>query len=165
MKKLSLLLLLTFLCLGSIQAQSELTTFILVRHAEKANDDPRDPTLSIDGEVRAEMLAQLLADQEITAIYSTPFKRTRDTAKPLAQMKRLEVEIYDFRSSTYLQDMLKAHKGGTVLISGHSNTTPMIANTRLGEERFKTLDENEYGKIFIISVSEIGEGKVTMVRY
>lgn len=162
-----------FLCLSILllsvlsisHAQDDLTTFILVRHVEKAKDDPRDPSLSEEGKVRAQKLAEVLADQPIDVIYSTPFKRTRNTAAPLAEMKGLTVQIYDFRSPNYLQSMMEKHQGGTVLISGHSNTTPMIANLLIGSEKFEQLSEDEYGKIFIVSVAKMGKGKVTLVRY
>lgn len=153
------------LAISQAFAQNDLTTFILVRHAEKSNDDPRDPSLSAEGETRAQKLAEVLAEQDLAAIYSTPFKRTRTTAEPLAQAKGLTVNVYDFRSQTYLQDMLKKHKGSTILISGHSNTTPMVANILLGSEKFKQLDEKEYGMIFIVTVSEIGKGTVTVLKY
>ncbi|PWL31782.1 phosphoglycerate mutase family protein [uncultured Roseivirga sp.] len=165
MKKILVLCFLLGLAISPAFAQTDLTTFILVRHAEKSNDDPRDPSLSAEGEARAQKLAEVLAEQEIAAIYSTPFKRTRTTAEPLAQAKGLTVNVYDFRSQTYLQDMLKKHKGSTILISGHSNTTPMVANILLGSEKFKQLDEKEYGMIFIVTVPEIGKGTVTVLKY
>jgi len=148
-----------------ILAQSDLTTFILVRHAEKGGDDPRDPNLSLEGKARAERLAVLLKDQPISAVYSTPFKRTRSTAAPVAQLHQLQVMDYDFRSPTYLAEMLKKHQGGTVFIAGHSNTTPMVANLLLGEQRFEQLDEKEYGKLFIVTVSALGKGTVTVINY
>jgi broad specificity phosphatase PhoE len=165
MKKILVLCFLLGLAISPAFAQTDLTTFILVRHAEKSSDDPRDPSLSAEGEARAQKLAEVLAEQDIAAIYSTPFKRTRTTAEPLAQAKGLTVNVYDFRSQTYLQDMLKKHKGSTILISGHSNTTPMVANILLGSEKFKQLDEKEYGMIFIVTVSEIGKGTVTVLKY
>lgn len=165
MKKLFVLVLMLGLAISPVLAQNDLTTFILVRHAEKSDDDPRDPSLSAEGEARAKKLAEVLADQSITAVYSTPFKRTKTTAEPIAAAKGLTVETYDFRSQTYLQQMLQKHQGGTILISGHSNTTPMVANTLIGKESFQTLDESEYGMIFIVTVSEIGKGTVTIVKY
>lgn len=165
MKKLLVLVLMLGLAISPVLAQNDLTTFILVRHAEKSDDDPRDPSLSAEGEARAKKLAEVLADQSITAVYSTPFKRTKTTAEPVAAAKGLTVESYDFRSQTYLQEMLQKHRGGTILISGHSNTTPMVANTLIGKESFQTLDESEYGMIFIVTVSEVGKGTVTVVKY
>ena len=165
MKRILALVFFMGLLTSPILAQNDLTTFILVRHAEKGNDDPRDPSLSAEGEARAQKLAKVLADQNITAIYSTPFKRTKSTAEPLAKAKGLTVETYDFRSQTYLQDMLSKHQGGTVVISGHSNTTPMVANLLVGAEQFEQLDESEYGKIFIVTVSSVGKGTATVIKY
>lgn len=165
MKRMLLLCLLLGLAVSPALAQNDLTTFILVRHAEKGDDDPRDPSLSAEGEARAKKLTEVLAEQNITAIYSTPFNRTKLTAEPLAQIKGLTVETYDFRSQTYLREMFDKHKGGTILISGHSNTTPMVANELIGSEAFEQMDENEYGMIFIVTVSELGQGTATVVRY
>ena len=65
---------------------------ILVRHAERADGGtpppgmkgPADPLLSAAGEARAQKLAAMLAESGVTAIYTTEFHRTQDTAKPLA---------------------------------------------------------------------------------
>ena len=69
------------------QLLSQTTTVILVRHAEQdyASDD-RDPILSAAGEARAEELVRVLREVKIDAIYSTPLHRTRETAKPVAQL-------------------------------------------------------------------------------
>lgn len=165
MKRLFTILLITGLSLSSALAQNDLTTFILVRHAEKANDDPRNPSLSEIGLARANKLMEVLQSNDITAIYSTPYKRTQSTVAPIAKAKGLTVEDYNFQSPTFIQEMLDKHKGGIILVSGHSNTTPMVANKLLGEEKFALLDENEYSKIFIITVSSIGKGSVVVQKY
>lgn len=166
MKKLFFIAFL-FLGLLSIQAQgtNEITTFILVRHAEKGTDDPRNPSLNEVGKQRAEKLSEMLKDNAISALFSTPYKRTEQTLAPLAQAKNLKIESYDPRSNEFVNDLLKKYKGGTIVISGHSNTTPFLVNYLLGEDTFQQLDESEYGKIFMISLTEIGKGKVTVINY
>src|SRR5690554_7862592 len=78
------------------RASQELqTTFIVVRHAEKASDHPDDPALDADGQARAVALAQALAEVPVSAVYATPTRRTRQTAAPLAAEKALEVRDYD----------------------------------------------------------------------
>jgi phosphohistidine phosphatase SixA len=67
------------------------TTVIIVRHAEKATDDARDPSLSPAGQHRAQALASALGDAGVTALYATQYKRTRATAEPLAQRLKLAV--------------------------------------------------------------------------
>lgn len=163
MKKLSLItLLLTF----SMLAFSQQTTFILVRHAEKADDGTRNPPLNEDGKVRANDLASLLANQEITALYSTPFKRTEETLQPIAEARGLEIMTYDpFAKDQWLVNLAKNHAGGTVVISGHSNTIPALANALLGSETFEQFDESDYTNLIIIVTNEVGKGKLVRLKF
>lgn len=164
MKKILASALLLFSLISLSQAQ-ELTTFILVRHAEKAADDPRNPSLSEEGMKRVENLKALLAPMEITAVYSTPFKRTRNTVATIATANSLEVMDYNYQNPELLKELMAKHEGGTILISGHSNTTPVLVNQLLGEEKFAWLKEDEYDKLFIVTLSSIGEGKLTLLSY
>ncbi len=148
----------------SVTAQ-DLTTFILVRHAEKGKDDPRNPSLSVLGKERAAHLNDMLSPMEISAIYSTPFKRTQETVAAIGQSKSLDVMDYDYQNANLLNELLEKHAGGTILISGHSNTTPVLVNQLLGEEKFGWLKEDEYDKIFIVTVSKIGNGKLSLLSY
>ncbi len=105
------------------------TTFVLVRHAEKAADDPRDPGLTDAGKARAARLAASLADAPLRAVYATAYRRTRDTAGPSAAAHGLEVAVYDARepAADFAARLRAAHRSGTVLVVGHSNTVPAIA--------------------------------------
>ena len=67
--------------------ETKTVTVFLVRHAEKSKDDPRDPSLSAAGQQRARRLAELLAQEKITHLFSTPLKRTQETLAPLARAK------------------------------------------------------------------------------
>ena len=49
---------------------------VVVRHAEKAASDGKDPDLSPAGRARAEALARILKDSGIATIFTTEFKRT-----------------------------------------------------------------------------------------
>jgi broad specificity phosphatase PhoE len=143
-------LLIVFVFIGfSASAQ---TTFILVRHAEKENV-ANDPGLSPEGQARAMALAKLLGKQKIDAIYSTNFNRTKSTVKPLADSKALQITVYEKQPDV-------AAMKGTVVICGHSNTIPALANQLIGKEQFKTFDESDYGNILIIK-----DGSVTHLRY
>jgi broad specificity phosphatase PhoE len=53
----------------------------LVRHAEKQADGSRDPELTEAGTHRADNLAGWFEDKNISDIWSSDYKRTRDTAK------------------------------------------------------------------------------------
>lgn len=164
MKKL-LLTTLLFAFTILVFAQDE-TTFILVRHAEKASDGTRNPPLNEEGKVRSANLAEMLSNQEIVALYSTPFKRTQETLQPIADMKDLEVQSYDpYAKGEWLASLAEKHPGGTVVISGHSNTIPSLANALLGNESFSQFDESDYSNLIIIVAEEVGKGKLVRLKF
>ena len=104
-------------------------TFVVVRHAEKATDDPRDPSLSTAGTVRAHALAQLLHSPPVSAAYATRFRRTRLTAAPIAHAAGIRVTTYDadLPVDAFVRQLRETHADGAVLVVGHSNTVPLIA--------------------------------------
>jgi 2,3-bisphosphoglycerate-dependent phosphoglycerate mutase len=144
-----------------------ITTFILIRHAEKdLTQSTNDPDLSADGKARATRLADVLKKTDLQAIYSTPYKRTQQTIEPLASSKSLQVMTYQANKMEEIDNMIKVHAGGTVLLSGHSNTLPMILNYLIGEEKYKVLEDGDYGNIVVVSVTDRGKNaKVVWMRY
>ncbi len=107
---------------------------VVVRHAEKISET--DERLSEAGRARAERLAAMLKDAGVTAIYATDTERAKDTAKPLADARKLTVQIYDVGSEkvnarAFATKVRQQNVDGVVLIVGHSNTVPAIL-TALG---------------------------------
>lgn len=147
------------------QAPAGPTTIFLVRHAEKATDDPRDPSLTPEGEARAALLARMLADAGIDAVYATDFRRTRGTAAPLAEALGHEVTLYAEQGPALAGRLLGAHRGQQVLVAGHSNTVPMLLNALVGAARYEDLDDAEYDALFIVTVPAEGTPAVTLLRY
>lgn len=143
---------------GAITASTPdtLTTLIFVRHAEKASDGTRDPDLNEAGQARANNLANMLSSSGVTAIYSTPYKRTRQTAAPLAEKTGIDIQEYAPRDPAALKVILKNNKGGTILIVGHSNTTPMLVNTALGQKKYEQFDEKEYSNLILVMIDKDG---------
>ncbi len=145
----------------AIQAKAQdekLTTFILLRHAEKVvdgamADKTKDPDLSEAGKTRAESLVSLFKNATISAIYSTPFLRTRKTVEPLANSKSLIIKEYETNKLDAIDKMLKEHEGKTIVVCGHSNTIPKIANYLSGSGNYKDFDDTDYGNILIITIS------------
>ncbi len=136
-------------------AQENITTFILVRHAEKdLTQSTNDPDLAPEGKQRAIKLADMLQQTPVTAIYSTPYKRTRQTVDVLAGRKRITVSDYTANDEAELARMIAANKGGTVVVTGHSNTIPWMANKLLGTEKYRPLEDGDYGTLWIITVAE-----------
>jgi len=148
-----------------VKEESTLTTYILIRHAEKGTDDPRNPSLNEEGMERAQNLVALLKHVDINVLYSTPYKRTQQTIQPLADKYALSINEYNPSSMDFLKEAWAQNKGKTIVISGHSNTTPKVANYLLGDAKFADLNESEYDKVFVVTINEIGKGTVTVLSY
>ena len=151
----------------SLQASpGEITTFILVRHAEKV-DDSHDPDLSAEGYERAGLLAKMLHEIDFDAVYSTPLIRTTETARPIAAKHDFDILEYDHRDpETHAAEWKEKYRGKTVLIAGHSNSTPTFANALLGREHFnEKFDESDYGNILIVTISKNGRSYLLHLRY
>ena len=90
--------------------KENLTTLILVRHAEKVPDNSSDPVLTDKGKKRAQELAYILAHIPIDLIYSTPYKRTKATVAPVAKNKNLTLNSYiPMHELDFLTEILKLH--------------------------------------------------------
>lgn len=164
MKKLVLIYVL--LIAAQLCYAQTITTFILVRHAEKATEGGSDPELKPEGVKRAESLTALFEKTDVTAVYSTDFKRTKNTVAPLAAAKGLALNTYSSMKTADLEKLVAAHAGGTIVVSGHSNTIPDIANALIGEKKFAQFADADYGNILIISVTAVGkDAKVVWLRY
>ena len=138
-------------------------TFVVVRHAEKGNDDPQDPALSAIGQTRAEALAVQLRDTPLTAIYATSFRRTQQTAAPVARTHHIDVQTYDAKlpAPKFASQLRRMHPSGVVLVIGHSNTVPGIV-AALCACQVVAIDEGTYGDRYNVRIAL--DGSTTLVR-
>jgi broad specificity phosphatase PhoE len=156
-----------FVFTGSVNSQSK-KTIILVRHAEKdvsATADPGDPDLSPEGLQRAERLVKKIKKYKPGAIYSTNYLRTLDTAEPMAKRRHKQVQIYDAKKPDELIDQIMKSKTKRFLIVGHSNTVPSLVNLLIKKDLFHSLDESEYGTIFIVRLKKGKEPRTEILQY
>ena len=146
-------------------AQSvRLTTIILVRHAEKGPGD--DPELTAEGNVRAERLREMLAGTELAAVYATDTRRTQATAGPTATDHRIQITSYSPDDLGELARQLRRmHEGKTVLVVGHSNTTPALVDELLGHAAGVTIDLEDYGNLLVATLPHSGQGRLLQLRY
>lgn len=70
-----------------------MNTFYLVRHAESIWREDENRSLSSQGSQDAERVADILVEQPIALIYSSPYHRARETIAPLAKQLNLEIQI------------------------------------------------------------------------
>lgn len=134
-----------------LHAMAEPSLVVLVRHAEKSTQPADDPALSAAGQQRALALAQALQHAGITAIITTQFRRTRDTAAPLATQLGLQPQVITARRGESVAPVVAAirQQTGTVLVVGHSNTVPQIA-LALGGPTLPDLCETTYGLALVL---------------
>ena len=158
-------LILGFVLLSVWQLSAQETTFILVRHAEKQQDGTKDPGLTKEGVARSLRLKDLLAEQEVDAIFSTPYQRTKLTVTPLAAAKEVSIQIYEPFKEGFLGQLIAAYPNQTVIISGHSNTVPLLINKLIGEEKYEQLDDSDYNDLFVVTATEIGKGSELHLNY
>jgi broad specificity phosphatase PhoE len=127
---------------------------ILVRHAERAAEPAGDPALSAAGEQRAQALAEALAGLRVNAILTTQFRRTRDTAAPLARALGLQPQVVEARrggAAEHVQavaEAVRSHRG-VVLVVGHSNTVTAVA-AALGGPKLADLCETSFHHAFLL---------------
>jgi 2,3-bisphosphoglycerate-dependent phosphoglycerate mutase len=144
---------------------SDVTTVIVVRHAEKSSTPRDNPPLTEQGQARAAALARILRSAGVTAIYSSPFLRTLQTVQPLARQLGLSIDQVDAKEIKGLVDkVLKDHSGQVVVISGHSNTVPLIVEA-LGAGTIPPISDTEYDNLYIVTVYGPGKAKVVGLKF
>jgi broad specificity phosphatase PhoE len=136
----------------------------LVRHADRL-DDSADTALSAAGEARAASLAALLRDAGITAIYTSEYRRTINTAQPLAAALKLTPVTVPARDLNALVKRVKESSGkDVVLIVGHDKTVPDILKS-FGYPGEVRIGSAEYDKLFVLVPSGSGAPVVLRLRY
>lgn len=145
---------LLFVITMAVPAAAQQAVFI-VRHAERADAGAAaspmmatDPDLSDIGKARAESLAAALKDAGIKAIFTTEYKRTQQTAAPLAKALGIEVTTVPARDMPGLIERIKA-AAGNVLVVGHSNTVGDVVS-RLGAAEAVKLGDNDYDNLLVV---------------
>jgi phosphohistidine phosphatase SixA len=151
------------------------TTYILVRHAEKANLTPESP-LSEAGRQRALVLADTLAPMGVTAIYCPALRRNKETVQPLADRLNLEIRtISGWRlmntrrfAAEFLQATMAAHAGGVIVWVGNSSAVGDLGSNlqelylRLGG---RGQGPKAYHDLFVIVVSDTGAIDIQKRQY
>ncbi len=153
MKKYVLLFVFVFTLITSCTSDKT-STYYLIRHAEKdrTNLMNANPHLNFEGEKRAQKWSDYFTDVKFDAVYSTKYFRTVETATPTAKTKGLVINYYD--PSNMYDSIFKAEtQGKTVLVVGHSNTTPAFTNTILDEEIYENMDDNDNASLYIVTVT------------
>ncbi len=148
MKALALFLLLFV----SASIASAEPVIVIVRHAEKAANGGNDPDLSPAGRARADALARILKDAGITAIFTSEFKRTQETAAPTATSTHVAPTVVTAKDTAGLVAKLHQMKGNALVV-GHGNTIPNIIRA-LGIENSINIPGADYSELLIVTLGD-----------
>jgi len=139
------------------------TYFFVVRHAEKGSGGS-NPSLTTEGQERANELSRILANINLNAVFSTNYKRTKETAEPTAASQNVAVETYS-SINHLIQSVLGNDLYQKVLVVGHSNTTPDIVNQLIGENIYSDLGEDEFDNLFMVAYYDENRSEVFLMKY
>lgn len=162
MKKAISIFLLVFIIQFSFAQEEKITQVFFIRHAEKVKDGSDDPALTKMGQQRATYWAEVFKNIDFDAVYSTQTLRTTSTALPCAVQSEVEISIYDAKEVD-INKLVAKHNGKSILIVGHSNSTPRLVNTLIGEEKFEEIIHHNNSNLYIASVD--GENKNVSLLY
>jgi len=125
---------------------------VIVRHGEKATNGGNDPDLSSAGHARSDALARILKDAGITAIFSTEFKRTQETAAPTAASIHVTPTVIPAKDTAAL--VAKLHQlTGNALVVGHGDTIPNIIKA-LGISAPVNIPDADYTELLIFTLGD-----------
>jgi broad specificity phosphatase PhoE len=167
---LTVVALVTALVAGASPARAQgeqETTVLLVRHAEKAATPANDPPLTAAGEARARDLWAAIREAGVSAIITTQFARTRQTAEPTATALGISPTVVPATGPAHIQDVvteIRRHPGKTVLVVEHSNTVPAIVEA-LGAKRPDAICDSRYDDLFVVTLTGNGRANAVHARY
>lgn len=150
MLRRAFLLLLTGLAIAPSIAQAQSIVFV-VRHAERADEPARDqenPPLSAAGAARAGKLREILQDAGIKGIYVSQYRRTQDTAAPLASKLKIKPDVVPASVPAFVSTMKANHASDPVLVVGHTSTIPTIIKALTGIS--VDIPESDYTSLFVV---------------
>ena len=140
---------------------------IVVRHADKISAS--DERLSDAGRARAARLAKILRDAGVTAVYATETERAIETARPLADARKLQVQSYDIGSGhtidakPFVERLAREQRDGIVLVVGHSNSLPDLLKA-LGCTTEISIAQEDYDNLFVV-VPKGGTAELVRLRF
>ena len=134
---------------------------VFIRHAER-QPTGTDPGLNPAGKRRAQLLVTMLAEAGVTAIFTSSFRRTKETAAPLAARLGIEAHAIDEDTTKARAQILSA--GACVLVVGHSDSVPELIGALGGTADFE-IGDDEFDRMFVLSPAATGSASVLAMRY
>ena len=133
----------------SFSQNENCTSIYLIRHAEKVRDNPenKNPHLNAKGLLRADKWKDVLRHVKFNKIFSTNLFRTLETASPISKSNDLKIVSYN-PSKEFYNNFLQKNTGMTILVVGHSNTTPSFVNSLIKEDFYQDIKDDNNGNLY-----------------
>jgi 2,3-bisphosphoglycerate-dependent phosphoglycerate mutase len=146
------------------------TTVIFIRYADVVDADAVNPGLNAAGWRRAEELARVLGDVDVVAgvdaIFATQFRKSQETAEPLAQRLQLPVQVVDATNVRGLADMiLQEYKGKIVLVITDREELPQLIRRFHGSKKLPPMADDEHDNLYIVSIPWYGKVKTLRLKF
>jgi broad specificity phosphatase PhoE len=103
----------------------------------------------------------------VTAIITTQFTRTRETARPAAEALGITPEVAAAGGVENVREvvrLIRTHAGGVVLVVGHSNTIPAIV-AALGAPQPPPMCDLDYDRLYVVLMPATGAARLIPARY
>jgi len=139
------------------------STFIVVRHAEKApppEGAPDDPPLSEKGRARAEGVATMFEHAGITRLVASRYRPTQETLAPLVERLHLTVDVRPMikadQTDELVRELRASPDGAVVMVASHSNVLPRLVRQLGGGAPLRgvsgdSLADDDYGRAYVIT--------------
>jgi 2,3-bisphosphoglycerate-dependent phosphoglycerate mutase len=143
------------------------TTVFVLRHAEAAASDGKDPPLSLAGQLRAERLQQMFGARGalgLDGILVSEYRRSQATARPLANALGIPVIVVaGAQPAAVAHRALAEFRGKRVMVIGHSNTVPGIVEALSGLQ-VTPMDPTDYGTVYVITLPRYSRASVSVLK-
>lgn len=148
-------------------ANSQITTVLLVRHADRADD-----SLTPEGRVRAQNLYHVVEKARIKAIFASNTQRSRQTVEPAFKIisssdPSIKLIEYEYSNVDQVRDRILAdYAGQVVLVAAHSDTAKTIVTKLGGNAASCSIGvSDEYDNLCMVTIYETGKAKVINLQY
>jgi phosphohistidine phosphatase SixA len=136
-------------------------TVFLVRHAERSGPAMEDP-ITAAGQVRAELLARMFSEAGVTRIVTSDYRRTRETAAPLAKKLGLTPVVVKGGDDRVVAKALADTPAGTATVAvRHSGEIERTLEQFGAAYKVPKILETEYDRLLILTFQN---GKLAALR-
>ncbi|RAK01986.1 phosphohistidine phosphatase SixA [Larkinella arboricola] len=139
------------------------STVFIVRHAEKVSEADTS-SLTTAGFERVQALADRLEDERISLILTTPYRRTQQTAAPLARQLNVPIESYPGQPIGAVVERIQRAKGKNTLVVGHSNTILDIVKGLGAVPTQSQIEPGDHDNLFVVTRQKGLFGKSIRLR-